>query len=89
MPGRRTFTATDVPSSNVALCTCAMEAEPSGRSSMLANTWLHDAPYERSIVAITWSNGTGGTLARNFSNASQYSLGSTSLRFEAIWPIFT
>ena len=44
MPGRRTFTATTVPSSSVALCTWAMEALPRGVSLMLANTSPHGLP---------------------------------------------
>ena len=70
-PGRRTFTATVVPSSSVALCTWAMEAAPKGTGSMEANTSCHDFPYARSICSITTSNGIGFASSRSFSKASQ------------------
>ena len=77
------------PCASRARCTCATEAEPKGFSSMSANVSRHGCPSDSSIVCTTTSNGTGATLARSVLNASAYALGMTSLRFEAICPIFT
>ena len=72
-----------------ARCTWAMDADPSGFSSMHENVSRHGCPSDSSMVASTVENGMGGTSARSRLNASAYAGGMTSLRFAAICPIFT
>ena len=63
MPGRRTFTATTLPSNSTPLCTCAMDADPNGVGSMARNTSVQGFPYAASRHFATCSNDMGVTSA--------------------------
>ena len=70
MPGRRTFTATSVPSWRVARCTTAMEARPMGWGSKWVKASWSGIPRSLSMTSRTVSKGTAGPVSRQARNSS-------------------
>ena len=69
---------TDSPPVNSALCTCAIEAEPSGVSEIEEKISFHGQPYAYSITSLTSLNPIGVTSERRRINSSQYLFGKMS-----------
>ena len=76
--GRWTFTATCVPSSSIASCTCAMDAAPKGMGRMRSNTAFHGLPYSSLIISLIWAVTSVEASVLRLSSFLQYSMGMIS-----------
>ena len=87
--GRNTLTMTLSPVCNVAVCTCATEAEAKGEASNSAKASLMDIPSSASIMPLAMSLANGGTRSCSLTSSSAMSSGKMSLRVDKAWPNLT
>jgi hypothetical protein len=87
--GRRTLTASAVPSASRARCTCATEPAASGSRSKAQKMVSGGAP--RSSVNWEWicANAAGAARSCSFSNCAIHSGANRSTRVARIWPSLT
>ena len=88
-PARCAFTTTSRPSSSVAVCTWARDADASGAVSTSANTSSIGRPSSCVTICANTGQGCGGTRLVRCDNSAMNTGGIRSARVESIWPSFT
>jgi hypothetical protein len=86
MFGRNTLTATSRPSLVTARCTCAIEAAPTGSSSICEKSVSIGRSRPCSIAALIASNGAGGRLSWSSWRSRAASSPTRSGRVASAWP---
>jgi len=84
--GRWTLITASLSLEKRALCTCPMDAEASGDSSMDSNISSGGRPNSSSMISLTFWNGNCGTLSWSFDNSLMNSIGTRSGRVDTICP---